>query len=48
MEMHVTYYNGVLVFDPKPHLQAWTQMCDLLESQKTLPGTQVLNMNALW
>ena len=48
MEMHVTYYKGVLDFDPKPYPEAWTQGCVLLESQKTFSGTQVLNMNALW
>ena len=48
MEMHVTYYKGVLAFDPMSHPQAWTQGCALLQSQKTRPGTQVLNMNALW
>ena len=48
MEMHVTYYKGVIDFDPKPHPKAWNQGCVFLESQKTLPGTQVLNMNALW
>ena len=48
MEMHVTYYKGVLDFDPKPHSQAWTQEYVLMESQKALQGTQVLNMNVLW
>ena len=49
MEMHTTYYKGVLDFDPKAHPPpAWTQGCVLLESQKTLPGIHVLNMNALW
>ena len=48
MEIHVTYYKGVLDFDPNPHPEAWTQGCVLLESQKILPYTQVLNVNALW
>ena len=46
-EIHVTYYNCVLDFDPKAYPQALTEECDLLESQKSLPGTQNLNMNAL-
>ena len=46
MEMHGTYYKDDLDFDPKSHPQAWTQGC--LDSQKTLPSTEVLNMNALW
>ena len=52
MEIHITYYKGVLDFDPKPPPpcpnKTWTQARGVfnLESQKTLPGTQVLKMNA--